>query len=116
MTLLHAANAFFESTRPWELKNGNEEAKQKLETILSLAMESLRISGIILQPIIPEFTSKLLQRLNVANDHRLWKDTKLYLRQVPHDLINLESNILFKRIILEAEKHEKPSNKRLKFN
>lgn len=109
MGLLHAANNFFEITKPWELKNGNDEAKHKLATIISLTMEALRISGIILQPIIPDFTDKLLKRLNVPEHQRFWKDTKLYLRQVPHSLVDLENNILFKRIILETENNEKPS-------
>jgi methionyl-tRNA synthetase len=117
MATLHAANGFFESAKPWELKKGNEEAIKKLETIISIAMESLRISAIILQPIIPDFTAKLLQRLNIHQDHRLWKDTKINLRKVPQNLVDLESNILFKRIILETEKQgkvksEKPTNKR----
>lgn len=115
MTLLHAANNFFESSKPWELKNGNEVATQKLETIISLALESLRISGTILQPIIPDYTGRLLQRLNIPKDLRLWKDTKLCLRPAAHNLVNLESNILFKRIILESgadEKPSKPSNKK----
>lgn len=75
-------------------------------------MEALRISGTILQPIIPDYTNKLLQRLNIPQDQRLWKDTKLYLRKVPHNLVDLESNILFRRIILESEKPEKSKNKR----
>lgn len=104
MALLHASNNFFESARPWELKNGNEDAKRKLETIISLTMESLRVSGIILWPIIPEFSEKLLRRLNIPADQRVWKDTKLSLRKVSHSLVDLESNILFKRIILESEK------------
>lgn len=110
---LHAANNFFESTKPWELKNGNEDATRKLETIISLTMESLRISGIILQPIIPDFTGKLLRRLNIPQNQRVWKDTKLSLRKSSHNLVDLESNILFKRIILENEKAAKPREKPL---
>lgn len=115
MSALHAANNFFETTKPWELKNGDEDATKKLETIISLTMEALRISGTILQPIVPDYTSKLLKRLNIPQDQRVWKDTKLYLRKVSHNLVDLESNILFKRIILESEKQvkpEKPKNKR----
>lgn len=118
MAVLHAANNFFELSKPWELKNGDEVAKRKLETIISLTMESLRISGIILQPIIPDYTNKLLTRLSIDTNLRMWKDTKLYLRKVPHSLTDLESNILFRRIILESEKQEnpreKPKNKRQK--
>lgn len=104
MALLHASNNFFESAKPWELKNGNDDAKRKLETIISLTMESLRVSGIILWPIIPDFSEKLLRRLNIPSDQRNWKDTKLLLRKVPHSLVDLESIILLKRIILESEK------------
>lgn len=111
MATLHAANNFFESAKPWELKNGDEKATAKLDTIISLTMEALRISGTILQPIIPDFTNKLLNRLTIPPEQRLWKDTKLYLRNVPHKLTDLESNILFKRIILESEKQEKPKEK-----
>lgn len=111
MALLHASNNFFESARPWELKNGNEDAKRKLETIISLTMESLRVSGIILWPIIPDFCDRLLKRLNIPFDQRVWKDTKLSLRKVPHSLIDLESNILFKRIILESEKPAQKQSK-----
>lgn len=114
MALLHASNNFFESVRPWELKNGNEEATRKLETIISLTMESLRVSGIIMWPIIPDFCDKLLQRLNVPSDQRVWKDTKLSLKKVPNSLVDLESNILFKRIILETEKpaQKQPKSKK----
>lgn len=114
MSALHAANNFFETTKPWELKNGDEVATKKLETIISLTMEALRISGIVLQPIIPDYTSRLLQRLNIPQNLRVWKDTKLYLRKVPHNLVDLESNILFKRIILETEKQEKPKKQKAK--
>lgn len=110
---LHLANNFFESSKPWELKNGDEDAVRKLETIISITMESLRICGTILQPIIPDFTGKLLQRLNIPQDQRVWKDTKIYLRKISHDLVDLESNILFRRIILESEKPAKPREKPL---
>lgn len=114
MNTLHATNNFFETTKPWELKNGDEEATKRLESIVSLTLESLRVCAIILQPIIPDFTNRLLQRLNVPQDLRFWKDTKLNIRKVPNNLVDLESNILFKRIILESEKQ--PQNKKQKSN
>lgn len=112
MTLLHSANNFFENAKPWELKAGNEEKTRKLETIISLALEALRVSAIVLQPMIPDFTDKLLNQIGVPQDQRVWKDTKMYFRKVPQNLTNLESNILFKRIILENDKQEKSSIKK----
>lgn len=108
ISTLHAANAFFEATKPWELRKGNEDWKVKrLESIISITLESLRIAGVILQPIIPNYCGRLLDRLNIPKDLRLWKDTKISLRKAPLPLVDLDSNILFKRIILENEKNNK---------
>lgn len=112
IALLHAANNFFESSKPWELKNGNEHATRKLETIISITMESLRISGIIMQPMIPEFTSKLLDRLNIPAEKRMWKESKLNLPNFDRNLVNLDSSILFKRIILEKDSEKSENKKR----
>ena len=72
IAVLHLANNFFESTKPWELKKGDEDQTRKLETIISMAFQSLQICGIILQPIIPEISGKLLNRLNVPENERKW--------------------------------------------
>lgn len=113
ITTLHSANAFFESTKPWELKNSTEEWKTKrLESILSITLESLRIAGIIFQPIIPNYSQRLLDRLNIPKELRFWKDAKISLRKTSHDLVNLEENILFRRILTAEEKAK--SNKRQK--
>lgn len=104
---LHSANNFFETMKPWELKNKDEESTKKLETIISIAMESLRISATIMQPIIPEFSTRLLDRLNIPAELRFWKDTKIYFRQVSHELKDLDNNILFQRIIQKVQSVEK---------
>jgi methionyl-tRNA synthetase len=104
VSTLHSANNFFESTKPWELKNGNDEQTRKLETILSIAMESLRITSIILSPIIPQLSERILNRLNVDVDRRKWNDTNLMWNQNARNLINLDDNVLFKRILLDDKK------------
>jgi len=111
MEALRDANNFFETTKPWTLKKGNKEAIESLETIISLTLESLRICAIILQPVIPEFTGQLLTRLNVPEAKRLWKDTRVSLKEVSSDLVELESNILFQRIILQTDKVIKKKKK-----
>lgn len=105
ISALHSANAFFEASKPWELKDSTEEWKTKrLESIISITFESLRIAGIIFQPIIPDYSKRLLTRLNIPKELRFWKDAKINLRKVPQQLVNLESNILFKRIISDVAK------------
>ncbi|KAG5671711.1 hypothetical protein PVAND_001891 [Polypedilum vanderplanki] len=56
MSTLHAANGFFETTKPWLLKNSVDKSQQKrLETIIAITFECLRICGIALQPIVPSY-------------------------------------------------------------
>lgn len=96
---LHTANGFFEVTKPWLLKNSSDELQtKKLEAIIGITLECLRICGIALQPIVPNYSRNLLDRLNVPKDFRFWKDTKLNLPKATKSLVNLESNILFKKI------------------
>jgi methionyl-tRNA synthetase len=56
VAVLQEANKFFESQKPWELKRNESE----LEGILCITIETLRVCGIILQPIIPKTSSQLL--------------------------------------------------------
>lgn len=106
MSTLHAANGFFEISKPWELKNSKDESeKLRLETIISITLECLRISATIMQPIIPNYSSKLLDRLNVSKEIRFWKDTKLNLPKTERTL-NLESSILFQKILIADEKQK----------
>lgn len=72
IAVLHLANNFFESTKPWELKKGNDVQTKKKETILSIAFHSLETCSIILQPIIPNISANLLNRLNVSENNRKW--------------------------------------------
>jgi methionyl-tRNA synthetase len=100
MSTLHAGNGFFEATKPWLLKKSDEEAhKRRLETIIAVTFECLRVCGIALQPIIPSYSKNLLDRLNVTKELRFWKDTKVNLPKVPKPLVDLGSNVLFKKII-----------------
>lgn len=115
MSTLRAANAFFEASKPWELKNNSDEnLTKRLETIISIVFECLRISGIVFQPIIPNYSKRLLDRLNISNELRFWKDAKMNLRKVSTNLVNLESNILFRKIILGEEKPKEKQEKKIK--
>ena len=37
-------------------------------------MESLRVCGILLQPIVPKLSSQLLDKLAVRSNDRMWSD------------------------------------------
>ncbi|XP_055905566.1 methionine--tRNA ligase, mitochondrial [Eupeodes corollae] len=135
MAALHATNNFFESSKPWELKKASStealtttattptststtaattpsERSQKLDTILSMTMDSLRLCGIILQPIIPDMSSKLLDKLNVCPSQRTWANLEqcfvFDVNSRPQDTLLTDTDpVLFRRILLQDDKRDK---------
>ncbi|EAT44749.1 AAEL003913-PA [Aedes aegypti] len=110
--VLHATNNFFESTAPWKLKKPEE--KQQLQAILGVTMEVLRQAGIILQPIVPIMSGKLLDKLSVERNRRLWTDLTLQLAEVERPLADTDA-VLFRRIIPpKVEVVKEPKAKKVK--
>ncbi|XP_067007448.2 methionine--tRNA ligase, mitochondrial [Anabrus simplex] len=109
---LHEANRFFESQKPWELKK-SPELRTKLDFVLHLTMETLRVCGIALQPIVPELCNILLQKLEVPPNQRFWSDIRPFsweqtsqLKDIP---ISSEKVTLFKKLL--KPKNESPRNR-----
>ncbi|KAK9716886.1 Anticodon binding domain of methionyl tRNA ligase [Popillia japonica] len=114
MATLHSANLFFETTKPWEMRKVPQR-KPELEVTLHMVMETLRISAIILLPIIPNLSEKILDKLNVPKSDTFWSNTK----QFNWSDINFKSRallpekiVLFQRII--SPKDEPKKKKKIK--
>ncbi|XP_023231761.1 methionine--tRNA ligase, mitochondrial-like isoform X1 [Centruroides sculpturatus] len=86
MDCLHKTNAFVEHQKPWELAK-SEEKCYELDTVLHIALETLRISGILLQPVIPNISNILLTKLGVSIKDRMWT----HLECFPHINNNLHN-------------------------
>lgn len=67
MATLRIANAFVQEEQPWKLVklSPNEPA---LLALICLVLETLRVIGIMLQPIVPTLSSNLLGK-NISNKH-----------------------------------------------
>lgn len=97
--LLHTANNFFETTAPWKLKKSdNPKDRAMLNTILSVTMEVLRQTGIVAQPIVPDLSRQLLDKLKIAPSARVWDELNVSFRLYDAPLSDQES-ILFRRIV-----------------
>lgn len=113
MSTLHAANLFFETLKPWELRK-RAECLSELNVVLHVTMEALRTSAIILKPIVPNLSDNLLNKLNVPKSQRNWMNIKSRtwsderFKAVP---LSNEKVVLFKRIILEDETNKKKTRK-----
>lgn len=90
ISTLHLTNGLVQDTEIWKMAKDPTKEK-KLDAILGLIFESLRISGILLQPITPNKAKQLLDKINVSADKRSWNDTK-YLLDDEHEERPLSSN------------------------
>lgn len=99
ISTLHAANKFFELSRPWELRK-NETSKDHLDCVLHLTMETLRICAITLQPIIPQLSSLLLDKLSIPTSSRNWCDLtpSWQSNSSKSSPLNSQKVVLYKRI------------------
>ncbi|KAI5205251.1 hypothetical protein AUEXF2481DRAFT_8995 [Aureobasidium subglaciale EXF-2481] len=89
MKNIYAANAFLQAQTPWDiaarLKKGevvrntqsNEDAERQMDYIIYLCTETLRLAGIMLQPVMPSKAKQLLDMLGVAEDKRGFADAQL---------------------------------------
>lgn len=110
---LHLANLFFETHKPWELKKKIDHQKH-LDVILHITMETLRISGIILQPIIPDMCEKLLDKLQIPKDWRNWANCERPSWSVEgaiYETKNIQSGkfVLFQRVYVDKNQKKKAS-------
>ncbi len=87
-------NKFVNDEEPWKLKKSN---KEKMNNILHLSLEQIAKITILLHPIIPTSTQKVLKSLNI--DKKLNDLSFLDGKKILTDEVNLgDLNILFKKI------------------
>ena len=72
MQQLRDTNEFVDRKQPWNLRK-DPTKEVELETVIYITLETLRVVGILLQPIIPTVSSVLLNRLNVPDCNRMYE-------------------------------------------
>lgn len=109
--VLHTTNNFFETTKPWMLAKNGEHAR--LDAVLFVTLETLRICGIVLQPIVPQLSKQLLDKLRIKSDDRMWSNalqprwkSGAASTSDEYALCSETDAILFRRIRLESSEKE----------
>lgn len=74
MAVVRQANVFIQEEKPWELKDLPD--RTKLDSILRVALETVRIAGVALQPIVPTLASQVLDTLGVPLNKRSWNSVQ----------------------------------------
>lgn len=99
MNRLRESNMLVQEYKPWELiKSKKEEDLVKVKRMLYFVYESLRVCGILLQPIVPNVSEKLLDKLEVDNAERSYEFAKMDYKRNNTKNISSSSDIIFKRI------------------
>ena len=87
-------NKYINDQEPWKLKENNIE---KMNNILHLALEQIAKISILLSPVIPNATNKVLNALKI--DEKIRNLSFLDNQKLLESKINIsELNILFKKI------------------
>ena len=95
MLTIRYANNLVQEYKPWELAKKNES--NFLKKLTFLINETLRISSILLQPIVPNLAMDVLDRLAVKNEERLYEDCSVdYFRKDSRVMV-VKSDVIFKK-------------------
>ncbi|KAL3869101.1 hypothetical protein ACJMK2_041826 [Sinanodonta woodiana] len=100
MSYLRWANGLVQEHKPWELAKSSSDIDQlHLKVVLYLVLETLRISGLLLQPVIPNIACRLLNRLGIPTGKRLAEHSrKPYLNSPQNLKLGPNEGILFNKI------------------
>lgn len=94
LNLVRRCNKYIDETAPWSLyKQGEIEELQK---ILYSVLESVRLSALLLAPIIPNLSNKIYQQLGFNydfNDKNLNINTELLTNHLTWGLLNLNKDL-----------------------
>lgn len=66
-SVVNAANQYIDVQAPWSLRKTDPE---RMATVLYVLCETIRCLGLIIQPIMPESASRLLDQLDIRADQR----------------------------------------------
>ncbi len=73
--LISRTNKYIDQTLPWVLAN-DESKKQELENVIYNLIETLRLIGILLSPILIEASKELFNQLNIPLELQSWESLK----------------------------------------
>ena len=74
--VVRASNMLIQRHTLWRLDLDDPEQREFADTLLHCVYEGLRVSGILLQPFVPDLAEQLLNQLGVSSHSRSWSDAK----------------------------------------
>ena len=91
--MLFASNKYFNDQEPWKKKND----KDRLNTIVYTALELIRKISILLNPVIPDTSLKVLNIFDISKGAFSFEQVKDH-NFLKEDIVLKKLEILFKKI------------------
>lgn len=103
--LIRRTNKYIDETMPWALAK-NEEAKEKLDTVLYNLCESIRIIATLINPIMNETANKIYAQLGIKDENLTnWESLKTF-GLLGENIKVSKGEALFPRLDIEKEVEE----------
>ena len=96
--LLRSSNKYIDDVMPWVLAK-DEDKRDYLETVLYNILEAIRVTGIMLEPFMPNSASKVFEQINT--DRNTFNDAK-YVSDIEYDVVKTPEP-LFQRIVYKQD-------------
>nr|KAJ3420340.1 methionyl-tRNA synthetase [Polyrhizophydium stewartii] len=75
--LIVRLNKYWTDAKPWQLASQQGDAQAKLQSVLFVTYETLRVCALLLQPVMPHKMSLLLDTLDVDAGERTWANARI---------------------------------------
>lgn len=93
--VISAANRYIDHQAPWSLKKTNPK---RMQTVLYVLCEVLKKVGILLQPLMPDASAKILEQVGVSQDKRTFQDLEAPLQE---GKLLMAPSVIFPRFVEE---------------
>lgn len=106
-------NGFVQRHAPWKLNRQDTVERHWQDTVIHIALECLRVYGILLQPVVPQISCKLLSKLGVKPSERSWAALdflpRFYRMDCPFEgrALGTDNEVLFNRLKRQSGKGPK---------
>ena len=99
--LVSRANKYIDENAPWVLAK-DETKRARLATVMYNLLESIRLSGILLKPYMPESAEKILDQCGATENERTWESAAAFGGLHAGATVQ-KGPVLFPRIDMEKE-------------
>lgn len=101
-TILADCNRFIDFAAPWNLAKSEEDAS-KLDTVLYVLIESIRIVAVLLQPFMTQIPAKIFEQIGVSHGTQTTWESAYTFGALEKGTKVVKGQALFPRLDIQKE-------------